>query len=314
MRVAIVGAGVCGLYLAQKLAQSGNEVTVFEKKDKIGKEACSGLFSEKIADFIPESKKLVKNKIEFVLIRFPKKTLKVRFLKKFFVMEHAELDRLMASLAEKSGVKIVLKSPINSIPEGFDRVIGTDGAYSKIRRNFSDKDSKMRLAIQGFLTKEDRSDFVETWPTKNGFFWKIPRGENIEYGLIEKPELCQKLFNEFLGKNSLKLENIKSAPVPTDFFLPKSKTVTLCGDAAGMVKPWSGGGVIWGLTAADLLLKNFPDLIRYYKTAKANFYPKLLFSQAVTGLVYFLGFKTPWILPRNFEIEGDFLRIFNKKK
>jgi len=26
-----------------------------------------------------------------------------------------------------------------------------------------------------------------------------------------------------------------------------------------------------------------------------------------TRLVYFLGFKTPWLLPKEFKIEGDFL-------
>jgi len=47
MKVAIVGGGTSGLYLAWKLSQKGEEVVVFEKKKKIGKEVCSGLFSER---------------------------------------------------------------------------------------------------------------------------------------------------------------------------------------------------------------------------------------------------------------------------
>ena len=108
MKIAIIGAGICGLYLARKLSEKGSEVTVFEKKEKIGKGACSGLFSERILEFIPESEKLIQNQIESVLIHFPKRTLKVKFSRKFFVINHFELDRLVASLAEKSGAKIVL--------------------------------------------------------------------------------------------------------------------------------------------------------------------------------------------------------------
>jgi len=287
-------------------------VTVFEKNGKIGKETCSGLFSEKILDFIPEAKNLVQNKIDFVLIRFPRKTLKVKFSEIFFVMDHAKLDSLVAGLAKEAGVEIILNHPVNLIPEGFDRVLGCDGPFSQIRKSFGQKDSKMRIAIQGILSKKDSSNFVETWPTKKGFLWKIPRGENIEYGIIDDPITCQKNFNDFLDKNDLKLENIKSAVVPADFFMPKSKKVALCGDAAGLTKPWSGGGVIWGLLAADLLLKNFPDFLEYQKAVETLFLPKIIFSRIITRLVYFFGFNIPWILPRSFRIDGDFLKIFKK--
>ena len=85
--------------------------------------------------------------------------------------------------------------------------------------------------------------------------------------------------------------------------------MALCGDAAGLVKPWSGGGVIWGLTAAGILLKNFPDFIKYQKAVKREFSAKFVFSGLATKLVYFFGFKIPWIMPANFEIDGDFLKL-----
>jgi flavin-dependent dehydrogenase len=170
----------------------------------------------------------------------------------------------------------------------------------------------MRIAVQGFLQKEDSSNFVETWPTKKGFLWKIPRKENTEYGIIENSGDFKKIFDVFLLENNLKLEGVKSAPIPNHLFIPKNTKITLCGDAAGLVKPWSGGGVLWGLTAADILLKNFPDFIKYYKMAKKTFCFKFIFSGIITKLVYFFGFKMPWILPKNFTIEGDFLKIFNK--
>ena len=115
-KVAIVGAGACGLYLARKLAEKNNEVTVFEKRRIIGKQVCSGLFSQRILNLVPESKELIENRIDYCLIHFPKKTLKIRFAKKFFVMSHAKLDNLLAVLAEKAGAKIILNSPVKSLP------------------------------------------------------------------------------------------------------------------------------------------------------------------------------------------------------
>ncbi len=334
MKVAIIGAGICGLYLGWKLAEKGEEVVVFEKKAKIGKEVCSGLFSEKILNFIPESQKLIKNRVEYCLINFPKKTLKIKFSEKFLVMSHFELDNLVADLAKKSGAKIILnhevkREEISVLKEKFDRIIGCDGPNSAIRKYLKMKELNFCLAIQGFLRKENFSDtentgHVETWATpnnpalfekregytgqaKNGFIWRIPRGKEVEYGIMERSEAAKNLFDDFLEKKNLQLAGINSALIHKGLLLPHNPKFTLCGDAAGLTKPWSGGGVIWGLTAGEILLKNFPDFLKYQKETKRFFLPKIILSKIAKKIVYFLGFNFPWFLPNNFKIESDFL-------
>ena len=149
MKIAIIGAGINGLYLSWKFSEMGHKVKVFEKRNIIGKEACSGLFSERIFDFIPQSKKLIQNQINFALIHFPKKTVRVYFSRKFFIINHAELDRLVAGLAQNAGVQIKLNET-GSNPVSFDRVIGCDGANSSVRKSLGLSEPNYRLGILGY--------------------------------------------------------------------------------------------------------------------------------------------------------------------
>jgi len=312
MKTAIIGAGTCGLYLAWKLSKKRENITVFEKNSTTGNKICSGLFSERILEFIPESQKLIENEINSVIIHFPKKTVKVNFSKKFLIIDHSKLDNLLLNLAQASGAKIILNQNISELPEGFDKIIGCDGANSFVRKKLGLPNPLLRLGIQGFINPSTGSgqvkeNFVEAWPYRNGFLWKIPRGNQIEYGIIVNTNEAYKIFNNFLEKNKIHLENVKAKIIPQGLIVTKNEKITLCGDAAGLTKPWSGGGVVWGLVAADILIKNFPDFITYSKKIKKFFIPKILTSKILTRGVYFFGFYLPFFLPKNNKVESDFL-------
>ena len=100
---------------------------------------------------------------------------------------------------------------------------------------------------------------------------------------------------------------IKSKLIPQGIIIPKNSKITLCGDAAGITKPWSGGGVIWGLKAADILIDSFPDFSIYRKKTIKFFSRKILISKIAMSFVYFLGFNAPFLLFKNYKVESDFL-------
>jgi len=308
MKAAIIGAGINGLYLARKLCLAGHQMTVFEKKGQIGNSACSGLFSEKILEHIPQSKKLILNRIRFALINFPKKQIRLEFRSDFLVMSHFELDRLAADLAFEAGADIRLNQNISEIPKSFDRVIGCDGPMSFTRRSLGFKDPEYRLGILGFRRGRISADFVETWLLKNGgFIWKIPRGENTEYGIMADPGQAKKQLDSFLNQRQIVLENIQSKLIPGGLVLPENGRITLSGDASGLTKPWSGGGVIWQMEQADILAESFPDFNKYAKKVKRKFRKKIIAGRSAAFWLYFLGFRFPWLLPSAWKTEPDIL-------
>lgn len=312
MKTAIIGGGVCGLFLAKNLAENKHRVTVFERKKTIGKECCSGLFSERLFDFVPEAKMLATNRINRAIITFPRKTIRLKFRQPFFVVEHRQLDLLMAGFAAQAGADIRLGQIIDGeklakLEKECERIVGADGALSPTRNYLQRKDPCYFLGIQGFEQKRDDSDFVETWATKKGFLWKIPRGNDVEWGIMEKPEIARKLFDEFIEQKQIKLENLKSAIIPQGLIIPKNNKITLCGDASGLTKPWSGGGVIWNLTQARILLKNFPDFLQYRNEANRFFSLRIFLGKTAKACAYGMGFNFPWIIPSNFTLDGDFL-------
>lgn len=310
MKIAIIGGDINGLYLAWKLSEKGHQVTVFERKSEIGTNViCSGLFSKRIIKFVPESEKLIQNTINSVHIHFPGKTTNVTFSKEFLIIEHGKLNKIVYQLALKSGANIVLNRNIDKLPEGFDKIIGCDGANSIVRKKLNLKPLKSSLGILGFINNEDgpRCNFVDAWACRDkGFLWKIPRGENIEYGIMTNPDEANQILDGFLKENNISLQK-KGRVIPCDISIPRNKNITVCGDAAGITKPWSGGGVVWGLYAADILIDNISDFDKYKKKTENFFVPKVLFAKLCLKIIYFVGFNLPWFLPKKAKIESDFL-------
>ncbi|MEM5804300.1 MAG: hypothetical protein QXU82_00390 [Candidatus Aenigmatarchaeota archaeon] len=326
MKVGIIGCGIVGAYLAWKLAES-NEVYLFEEKAKIGSKPCSGLISERLWDFVPRNEKVIMHAIGRCRISFPKKKVHLYFKPSMMIVDRNMLTRYVAWLAHKKGAKLFVGHKARKLffngghkpqvsfdtPEGikafeFDRIIGCDGALSFVRREVGGKDPKFRLGIYTYKKQKSQKRTVETFPTKNGFSWSIPRGDSMEVGTIEVNGSAKGEFERIRKRYKLPKNTKKfSALIPNGLTTLDSKNVALCGDAAGLTKPWSGGGVIWGLTAADLLVKSFPNFRSYNRKVKRKFGPQLIIGRALRKTTNFAGTRMPWLLPSEIRFDSDWV-------
>jgi len=307
-KIAVIGAGPVGLYLAWKLSKRDCKVTVFEKEKEAGHKPCTGLISERIRNFIPLKDSLIENRIDFCFIHFPKKIIKLRLKPSHLLINRNKFDKHLLKFAQESGVEIVFNQEIKEMPCSFDKIIGCDGALSETRDLLGLPKPHFLLGLQLFREGGGNVNEVDVWPLKRGFCWKIRRFSSIEYGALGELNSVKKDFQEFCRKQKIEFlpKELKASLVPQGLILSSSRNIALCGDAAGLTKPWSGGGIIWGLTAADILLKNFPNFKKYNREAKRFFKLKIVKGKAMSALVYFLGTNFPWVLPSKNSRDNDF--------
>ena len=321
MKVGIVGCGINGAYLAWRLAKN-NEVEIFEKRNVIGEKPCSELISERLWNFIPKRKEFVRNVIEELVIHFPQKDLKIKFYPKMFVVDRKQLVDYIVEQAKQSGVKINLNSEVKKVfyikgnrPQisvsekviEFDCLIGCDGYNSIVRRSLGIKDPLCILGIYTRVKKKPKRNVIDVYPLKNGISWVIPRQNDVEYGVYERVDIAKNEFNNFCERMKIKPKDIHSHLIPSRLTQMHKGRVALCGDAIGLTKPWSYGGIIWGLIADNILIKTFPNFRKYEERVKDYFEPKIFYSKIALFSGKFLGDKLSFLSPKEMWFDGDWV-------
>ncbi len=288
-KASIIGGGPIGGYIACKLGQKIDNISLFDQKNQIGKPLqCAGLISPRVLEMVPFTTK------DYIFTHIVGSHIHTSSNTTFTVggdTTHAYsinrklLDQRLIEQAEKQGVNIYFQEKIISAQRQSNfieletsqnrciktpLVIGADGPYSKMRDVFNFTNPKEFLrGIGAEITHASlHPHFVELFVGNSiapGFFaWMIPTsddGTQANIGLcttIEAPHppihYFQKLFT-----NTLTLPYIKNATVEKKYggIIPLGPlhttvddNIMLVGDAAAQVKPTSGGGIYPGLLCA----------------------------------------------------------------
>ncbi|MFB6075674.1 MAG: geranylgeranyl reductase family protein [Candidatus Aenigmatarchaeota archaeon] len=292
----VVGGGPIGCYLAKEFSDKGLEVLVLEEHKNIGEPlGCSGHVSNLIWNFIPKKDDIIENEIKGAKVHLRDESYK--FEKEnihSYVVSRIKLDKYMAKMAKEAGVDILYS---HEVKEVFDTdshvtiyaknenhmknfkskmVAGCDGVYSQVRKSVGGSPKKILKGLFCYIDRTDSEDYVELYPnrTRDFFAWKIPRGSKVEYGLAsEYTKENYKNLMELLGDDGVNKKDIigfHSGGIPIGLAKKiASGRIFLLGDAAGTVKPFTGGGIIYGLVSAKIASKhikiNEPKSLRKYE-------------------------------------------------
>ncbi len=277
--VIVVGGGPVGLYAAGLCERMGYRVCVIEEHREIGEPLhCSGLVSRNVERFvrgIGRMDGIVENRVASARIHSPLS--EFRLEKKgvgAYVINRSALDRY---LYEQLNSEVVLGARVNGfdIGEGVriktgkgtfrsEIVLGCDGANSVFSDHVGFRPKELISGIFGIERGENHSREVDIYFDKDllsdGFFWRIPRGGTTEYGVLGKGVNFHYL-DLYFGKV---LRERHGGIIPLGFSGKSySERILLAGNSAGQVKPWSGGGVVYGMTCAGIASKVVEKAFRF---------------------------------------------------
>lgn len=303
MKIAIVGLGVAGSYLASRLSEE-NEVVVFDRLSKEGFDAVCAWGTAKdgiskfakdcglnFEDYVVHTGREMRVNVNDDIVRIGLKGL-CCFDKKRFITD----------LAEGQDVRFGQYVTKENLAPDYDMVIDATGLIRPLLPKI--KDDLLIPCVQYRVKYKELpfDDFyVKTFPTLSGYFWYFPLGDGTcHIGAGDYNHKHNEEIDSFLKRYPGEIVKKNGRPVritPPSLCQPfyDGKIVGV-GESIGTVYPMLGEGIIPSLQCAELLVENLQDLPRYREEVLRHF--------KVYDLVYrFIKSK----------IDGNFSLLLNAK-
>ncbi|MBQ9159927.1 MAG: NAD(P)/FAD-dependent oxidoreductase [Methanobrevibacter sp.] len=313
--VVVVGAGPVGSTIAFYLSKKDLSVCLIDKKRQIGYPLqCAGILSNHIFDLNELPENLILNKVKGAFLHTNNHVLNVeKDYDVAYIIDRIAYDEYLFNRALESGVEFINQKAIDyDLDEGIvflqndtqiksKVIVGCEGYNSVLSNQMGNTQSNFNASqMLVEISKDDISKFrnakgnneiyVDTYLREDilpGFLWIIPIGEDLyRIGLFsnESHKKQDLILNDFLNDNfKFVIKEKYKGFIP--IFNEKNKLICkrgiLIGDAAGQVKPTSGGGLLIAFDACKIASENIfksiqKDDLNYLKEYQEEFLEKYL--------------------------------------
>ncbi len=280
----VIGAGAAGNCVAYRLASQGYKVLVFEEHEQIGLPVqCAGIIGAECFAHFPLFEDTVLREVKSAKLFSPSgKELRVwRDSIQAYIVDRAAFDRVLAEKAQQQGANYLLGSRVQDIAvlddsvkvevegrgqetifEGKAAVIACGlGSQLPLKLGLGRIDDLV-VGVQAEVSIDGGGEIEIYFDQEmaTGFFaWFVPTSEERALvGLFSRrnpgAQLRNLLSSFFLqGKIAspdadIAYGGIPLRPLPQTYL----NRLLVVGDAAGQVKPTSGGGIYYGLLCAEI--------------------------------------------------------------
>jgi len=278
----VVGAAVAGSRTAQLIAESGKNVLLIEENLNVGHPCkCTGLVSWRIKELLPTlPEKLITNVVQEARFHSPNgSSFILKSGKPVYVIDRPGLDKYLFALAGEAGAETKIGERFLSYKIMNDHVevktdrnvyktkilIGADGANSSVGKQAGlEYPENYLVGVQ--TTASGKFDKVELWfgskVSPKFFAWVVPENENVARIGLATDRNASKYYEDFLNARIGRIEKPDVGGVIRFGLMERTSDdrIMVVGDAACQVKPYSGGGINFGLIAskicADAALKS----------------------------------------------------------
>ena len=287
--VMVIGAGPVGIYASIRIAEAGFRVLAIEEDAQVGKPRfCTGLISKEAFDqfLLPEG--AIEEEFNFATI-FSPSGLKLRLKSKspVYATDRTTFDQGLYHRAKEAGVKFLLNCRCLALKVNNDfaeaRVAALGASERTIKAEAIILATGIKYSLHKFVGLTLPPDFLDCSQVQTAgrpmegieiylgnsiaprsFAWVVPLKKNeLRIGMSTYQNSAS-FLKTLLKKLSLKGDfNIMRRPIPLGTIKNTyTDRVLVVGDAAGQVKPTTGGGIYFGLLCADLAAKTIIDAFK----------------------------------------------------